>query len=48
MLTSPDSFLKKPTCCDRIHFSLTADRCFDNGYLGKQPVAWKENCAEYW
>ena len=27
--------------CDRIHSSLTAVRCFDNGYVGKQPVAWK-------
>ena len=34
--------------CDRIHPSLTAVRCFDNGYMGKQPVAWKEYCAEYW
>ena len=33
--------------CDRIHFSLTAVRCFDNDYVGKQPVAWKEYCAEY-
>ena len=22
--------------------------CFDNGYVGKQPLAWKEYCAEYW
>ena len=28
--------------------SLTAVRCFDNGYVGKQPVARKEYCAEYW
>ena len=34
--------------CDRIHSSLTAVRCFDNGYVGKQPVAWKENCPECW
>ena len=34
--------------CDRIHSSLTAVRCFDNGYVGKQPVSWKENSAEYW
>ena len=34
--------------CDRIHFYLTAVRCFDNGYVGKQPVAWKEYCVEYW
>ena len=34
--------------CDRIHASLTALRCFDNGYVGKQPVAWKKYCAEYW
>ena len=33
--------------CDRIHSSFTAVRCFDNGYVGKQPVAWKEYCAEY-
>ena len=25
------------TCC-----------CFDNNYVGKQPVAWKEYCVEYW
>ena len=33
---------------DRIHSSLTAVHCFHNGYVGKQPVAWKEYCAEYW
>ena len=22
--------------------------CFENGYMGKQPVAWKEYCVEYW
>ena len=21
--------------------------CFNNGYVGKQPVAWKEYCVEY-
>ena len=34
--------------CNRIHSSLTAVRCFDNGYVGKQPVAWKEYYVEYW
>ena len=34
--------------CNRIHSSLTAVHCFDNGYVRKQPVAWKEYCAEYW
>ena len=34
--------------CDRIHSSLTAVRCFHNGYVGKKPVAWKEYCAKYW
>ena len=34
--------------CDRIHSCLTAVFCFDNGYVGKQPVAWKEYCGEYW
>ena len=24
-----------------------AVHCFDNGYVGKQPVAWKEYCVEY-
>ena len=33
---------------NRINFSLTAVRCFDNGYMRKQPVAWKEYCAEHW
>ena len=34
--------------CDIIHSSLTAVRCFDDGYVGKHPVAWKEYCVEYW
>ena len=34
--------------CDRIDSSLTTLHCFDSGYVGKQPVAWKEYCAEYW
>ena len=34
--------------CDRIHSSLTSVNCFDNGCVRKQPVAWKEFCAEYW
>ena len=25
-----------------------AVRCFDNGHVGKQTVAWTEYCAEYW
>ena len=29
----------------RIDSSLPAVRCFDNGYVGKQPVAWKEYCG---
>ena len=27
--------------CDRIHSSLTTVHCFDDGYVGKQPMAWK-------
>ena len=34
--------------CNMIHSSLTAVHCFDNGYLGKQAVAWIEYCVEYW
>ena len=34
--------------CDMIHSSLIAVRCFDNGYVEKQPVAWKEYCVEHW
>ena len=34
--------------CDRIHSSLTAVHCFDDGYVGKQPVSWEEYCADYW
>ena len=37
-----------PSIGDRIHSSLTAVRCLDSGYAGKEPVAWKEYCAEYW
>ena len=33
--------------CDRIHSSLINVRGFNNGYVGKQPVAWKEYCAYY-
>ena len=29
-------------------FSLTAVRCFDNGYVGMQPVAQKGYCTEDW
>ena len=29
-------------------FLCQAVRCFDNGHVGKQPVAWKEYCPEYW
>ena len=34
--------------CDSIHSSVIAVPSFDNGYVEKQPVAWKEYCAEYW
>ena len=34
--------------CNRIQASLTTGHSFDNGYVGKQPVAWKEYCMEYW
>ena len=34
--------------CDRIHSYLTAAHCFGSGYVGKQPVAWKEYYTEYW
>ena len=32
---------------DRIHSSLTAVCCFNNGNVGKQPVAWKDHSLEY-
>ena len=34
--------------CDRIHCSLLAVHCFNDGYMGRQLVAWKQYCAEYW
>ena len=34
--------------CDKIRTSFTAVPCFNNGYVGKQPVALKEHCAGYW
>ena len=33
---------------NRIHSSLTAVHGFDDGYVGKQPVACKEYCMGYW
>ena len=30
--------------CDSIYSPLMAVHCFNDGYMGKQPVAWKE----YW
>ena len=33
--------------CDRIHSSLTAVHCFNNCYVGEQPLAWKKYCAGY-
>ena len=34
--------------CDSFHSSFTAVHCFNHGYVGKQPLAWKEYCTEYW
>ena len=34
--------------CSRIHYSLKAVHCFYHVYVGKQPWAWKDHCAEYW
>ena len=34
--------------CNKIHSSLNAVRSFNNSYVGKQQVAWKEYRAEYW
>ena len=31
-----------------MHSPLIAVHCFNNGYVEKQPVAWKEYCAEFW
>ena len=31
-----------------ISFLSTATRCFDNGYVGNPPVAWREYCAGLW
>ena len=34
--------------CDSNDSSLTGVRCFDNGYVGKQPMASKEYFGEFW
>ena len=34
--------------CNRIHSSLNAVHYFNNGYVGKQSVALKDYCEEYW
>ena len=31
---------------DKIHMLLTAVHCFDNSYVGKQLVTWKEYCMD--
>ena len=33
------NILSEDSLCHRVHFSLTADHCFDSAYVGKQPVA---------
>ena len=38
----------KALTVDLILSSLTVVTCLDNGQVGKQPVALKEYCAEYW
>ena len=30
------------------HLTFAGVCCFDNGYVGKQPVGRKEYCANYW
>ena len=45
----PTFFLRIDDChCDRIHSFLIDVHCFHNGYVRKQPMAWKEYCAEHW
>ena len=44
----PIFFLRIATGFISLSLSLTAVCCFDNGYVGKQTVAWKEYCAQYW
>ena len=34
--------------CDSNDSSLTAVLCFNNGYVGKQSMASKEYCREFW
>ena len=34
--------------CGGSHFSLTADLYLVDGDTGKQLVAWKEYCVDYW
>ena len=42
------TFPKYDIHCNKIHSPLTAVHCFDNGNVGKQPVAWKGYCGKYW
>ena len=34
--------------CNRLHSSVTAIHCFDDGFVGKQSLALEEYFAEYW
>ena len=55
-MRSLDRFLARPIFfpriednhSNRINSSPTAVHCFHDGFVGKQPVARKEYCAEYW
>ena len=38
-------FLSEDSHCDRINSSPTVDHCFDDDFVRKLPVAWKEYCA---
>ena len=48
ILSSGNGLRTDDSQCDRIHSSLTPVHCFKDGYVGKQPVAKKEYCGEYW
>ena len=39
-------FTKPLQTWSRIRYSLTADHCFNDGNVGKQPVPWTEYCAD--
>ena len=41
-------YLSRTNFEGHLRFVVTTVYHYDDGYVGKQPEAWKKYCAEYW